>query len=110
MIPESEIDETIKDFKAIAKYDPIEDPITKYIANVVIPTLEQLRNKAIPVIPLVCKDCHKTPQQKPDETFHWEVGRLETCICSTCLNKWFVGIAAYYRFNQIMNGEDLFQK
>ena len=52
MIPESEIDETIKDFKVIAKYDPIEDPITKYIANVVIPTLEQLRNKAIPAIPI----------------------------------------------------------
>jgi len=52
MIPISEIDETIKDFKAIAKYDPIEDPITKYIANVVIPTLEQLRKKAIPAIPI----------------------------------------------------------
>ena len=52
MISISEIDETIKDFKAIAKYDPIEDPITKYIANVVIPTLEQLRNKAIPAIPI----------------------------------------------------------
>ena len=50
MIPESEIDETIKDFKAIVKYDPIEDPITKYIANVVIPTLEQLRKKAIPAV------------------------------------------------------------
>jgi len=50
MIPISEIDETIKDFKAIAKYDPIEDPITKYIANVIIPTLEQLRNKAIPAV------------------------------------------------------------
>ena len=59
---------------------------------------------------LVCKDCHKTPQQKPDEIFHWEAGLLETCICSTCLNKWFVEFAAYYQFNEIMNGVDLFQK
>jgi|SRR6185503_6985490 len=42
-IPISKIDEKIKDFKAIAKYDPIEDPITKYIINVIIPELEGLK-------------------------------------------------------------------
>ena len=50
MIPISEIDETIKDFKAIAKYDPQEDAITRYVAIVIIPTLEQLRKKAIPAV------------------------------------------------------------
>jgi len=42
-IPISKIDEKIKDFKAIAKYDPLEDPIARYVWNVVVPTLEDLK-------------------------------------------------------------------
>ena len=46
MIPLSVVDSQIKNFKAIAKYDPLEDPITQYIINVVIPVLEGLKKEA----------------------------------------------------------------
>lgn len=59
---------------------------------------------------LECKTCHRKPEQAPDETFHWEQNKLETCICSTCLNNWFVEVAAYYRFREMLEGKNPFER
>jgi len=78
MIPESEIDETIKDFKAIAKYDPQEDAITRYVAIVIIPTLEQLRKKAIPAVAVnevieVLEKAQNTAEWDIIDDFKWRL-------------------------------------
>ena len=78
MIPISEIDETIKDFKAIAKYDPQEDAITRYVAIVIIPTLEQLRKKAIPAVAVnevieVLEKAQNTAEWDIIDDFKWRL-------------------------------------